>query len=325
MLTRVLDVRKSKGRKAALDLAAHFIERGQLVVFPTETVYGLGANAFNAKAVKNIFLTKGRPSDNPLIVHLGNKKDIALVAKNIPSKAKKLIKAFWPGPLTLVLKRRKKIPAAVSAGLNTVAVRMPSHPIALTLIRKSFPLAAPSANLAGKPSATKAEHVKDDFKNKIPLILDGGKATIGVESTVLDLTKKTPLLLRPGKITIKQIEKVIGPIDVFVIKKGKKIVATSPGMKYRHYAPKAKVIIIKGNPQKVKAKIKNLQKKYKKKHVAILRKKTHKQTASLLFSFFRKCDKQGVKIILIEGMAEQGLGHALVNRVEKAATNILRV
>tara|TARA_Y100000310_G_scaffold167610_2_gene167529 strand:+ start:11214 stop:12167 length:954 start_codon:yes stop_codon:yes gene_type:complete len=314
------EVRKSNANVIAN--AAKLLKDGKLVAFPTETVYGLGANAFDAKAVKQIFKVKGRPVDNPLIVHVGSKADINLVAKNIPSVAKKLIQEFWPGPLTLVLEKRKSIPSIVSANLQTVAIRMPSNKIALFLICKAkVPLAAPSANSAGKPSPTSATHVLQDLKNKIPLIVDGGSTHIGLESTVLDLTTSTPTLLRPGKITLPQLEKVLGVIN---LPSSKNTLTKSPGMKYKHYAPKAKVIVLHGSKKKVLKEIQLTKKKFK--SVVILdATKNQSKVANQLFAFFRNCDKKGIKNILVIGSSHQGLGHALMNRIEKAASKIIRV
>ena len=315
-------VRVKDNSTSVLVCAAKLLKKGKLVAFPTETVYGLGANAFNAKAVKKIFQVKGRPSDNPLIVHIGYKADLKLVAKNIPPVAKKLTQKFWPGPLTLVLEKRKKVPSIVSANLNTVAVRMPSHTVALSLIRKAkVPLAAPSANSAGKPSPTAAAHVLQDLKNKIPLIVDSGKTNIGLESTVLDLTTSIPTLLRPGKITLQQLEKVLGSIN---LPSAKNKIAKSPGMKYKHYAPKAKVIVFHGSYKKILKEMQLTKKKLK--SVAVLdTTKNQFKVAKQLFAFFRDCDKKRIKTILVIGSSHKGLGHALMNRIEKAASKIIRV
>ena len=235
----------------ALALASQLLHDGQLVAFPTETVYGLGANALDAKAVLNIFAAKGRPADNPLIVHVYDRAQLTPLCEVSPL-AEKLMDAFWPGPLTLILPRKPAIPDEVAASLPTVAVRMPSHPVAAALLRAcKLPIAAPSANRSGKPSPTTAHHVLVDMDGRIPLILDGGSCDVGVESTVVAVTGEHPMILRPGYVTKEQMEAVLGE-EVLVnhailekLKDGE--VARSPGMKYKHYAPKADVTILKGS------------------------------------------------------------------------------
>ncbi len=244
--------------KNIIQKAAEIIKKGGLVAFPTETVYGLGANALDKKAVRKIFEVKGRPLDNPVIVHIADIGDLKKLAKTIPKEAEILVdphfkkfglgsKKFWPGPLTLVLFKKKVVPIEVTAGGNTVAIRMPKNKIALRLIKAAgVPIAAPSANLAGRPSPTTAKHVFEDLGNKIDLILDGGRTKIGLESTVLDLTVKPPQILRPGGISFEELKKVIKDIQLHPSLLGKKLKgkAKSPGMKYRHYAPKAPLILI---------------------------------------------------------------------------------
>jgi len=270
--------------------AAKLIMQNELVAFSTETVYGLGANALNKKAVEKIFIAKGRPQDNPLIVHIANKKQLNELVLNVPKKANILINKFWPGPLTIVLKKSKKVPKIITAGLDSVAIRMPRNKTALELIKNSCPIAAPSANTSGKPSPTNAEHVYDDLKNKIPLILDGGKCKIGIESTVIDFTRKIPTILRPGKITKKMIEKLIGKINIA----NEKTKVKSPGMKYRHYSPKAKVILIddlkrlKINENEKIIIITKTKNHYKNK----IEYKTNKELAQNIFYWFREADKK---------------------------------
>ncbi len=214
---------------------ARILREGGLVAFPTETVYGLGADAFNEEAVKNIFKAKGRPQDNPLIVHYASVEDVQPAVKYIPDIAYKLWETFSPGPLTLVLPKSEKLPYVTTAGINTVGIRIPNHPIALELIKKSGTgIAAPSANTSGRVSPTLAEHVYEDMVGKIPLVLDGGQTDVGIESTVLDLTKELPIVLRPGAVTIEMLTDVLGKV---VNHKGEVIVAEAPGMKYKHYAP----------------------------------------------------------------------------------------
>lgn len=233
--------------------AAEILKKGGLVGMPTETVYGLAANALNPEAVANIFKAKGRPMDNPLIVHISSFEDIEKfrLADEIPEKARLLADKFWPGPLTIIVKKGSAIPDEVSAGLDTVAIRYPSHKTANKLIKKAqLPLAAPSANLSGSPSPTTAQHVFNDLKGRIEAIIDGGTSDVGLESTVITLAENPPRLLRPGGITLEQLESVIGEVtvdDAVLHKLAENAKAASPGMKYKHYAPKANVIIIKAS------------------------------------------------------------------------------
>ena len=238
--------------------------KGEVVAFPTETVYGLGALATDEKAVDKIFKAKGRPSDNPLIVHIGTQEEVAHYAVNISQAANKLMKAFWPGPLTLVFERMPEVIAPnVTPGVSTVGIRMPDHPVALGLLRAlKMPLAAPSANRSGKPSPTEAAHVKKDLDGLIPLILDGGQTGVGLESTVIDMTTVPPIILRPGGVTKAMIESVIGPVDVaneVAIDEAPR----SPGMKYTHYAPEAPLFIIEANLDKIEQAVMTLQQQNK--------------------------------------------------------------
>ncbi len=238
-----------------IKIAGKALQNGELVAIPTETVYGLAANALKPESVTEIFSAKGRPQDNPLIIHISKKEDCEKYAKNISDKAKKLMDKFWPGPLTIVLEAKDIIPSVVTAGLNTVAIRCPENEIARKLIEASgVPLAAPSANISGKPSPTSAKHVFHDLNGKIPYIIDGGMCNIGVESTVVTLATNKPILLRPGKISREEIEKVIGDIDISEAvfhKMSDDFKAQSPGMKYRHYAPNAKIIVVDGEDEDV--------------------------------------------------------------------------
>ncbi len=238
--------------------AAKIIKTGGLVAFPTETVYGLGANACDPNASKKIYEAKGRPSDNPLIVHIAEFEDMYQIAEDVPAKAKLLSNAFWPGPLTIIVKKGKAVPYETTGGLDTVAVRMPAHKTALALIRESGCLiAAPSANKSGRPSPTLAAHVKEDLNGRIPLILDGGEVGIGIESTIVDLTEETPMILRPGYITADMLAEKIGTVwtDPAILTKDTSARPKAPGMKYRHYAPKADLIVIEGKKKNVIEKI----------------------------------------------------------------------
>lgn len=231
--------------------ASELLREGQVVGIPTETVYGLAGNAYSPEAVKRIFEAKGRPQDNPLIVHISEFSEILDLVSEVPETAKKLANEFWPGPLTMILPKSDKVPLCVTGGLPTVAVRCPSHPIARTLIKVSgLPLAAPSANLSGKPSPTKAEHVYKDLKGRVPMIIDGGECDEGVESTVITLATEKPRLLRPGNITLSQLKSVLGEVEVDdavlnPLKAGEKV--SSPGMKYKHYSPDASISLVRGD------------------------------------------------------------------------------
>ena len=239
---------------AAVSAAANYLVAGDLVALPTETVYGLGADGLNPHAVAKIFTTKGRPQDNPLILHIADPMQMELFCRDIPESAYKLAEAFWPGPLTMVLPAKEIVPKCTTAGLPTVAVRCPDCKITREIIRAAgIPVAAPSANLSGKPSTTTAEHVYHDHAGKIPLIIDGGPCRVGVESTIVDLTEKRPRLLRPGGITPEQLTEILGDLVVdkaVTAQIDKDAVVKAPGMKYRHYAPDCQVIIVAGNREK---------------------------------------------------------------------------
>ncbi len=250
MTTQLIKVRGLMENFDDFVRAGNLLKNGEVVAIPTETVYGLAASAFSPDAVEKIFRAKGRPQDNPLIVHISDFDDLAKITEEIPESAIALAENFWPGPLTMILKKNEKIPSEVTAGLSTVAVRFPSHKIARAVIEAAgVPLAAPSANLSGKPSPTSAQHVMRDLAGKIPMIIDGGECEVGLESTVVDLTGETPMLLRPGGITFSELTRVLGKVSVNPkiseeVDDGE--VVASPGMKYKHYAPEAPVIIIEG-------------------------------------------------------------------------------
>ncbi|NLY79982.1 MAG: threonylcarbamoyl-AMP synthase, partial [Lysinibacillus sp.] len=262
METIQLTVDKQKDNEKIYSQAVDLLNQGEVVAFPTETVYGLGAVATNEEAVKKIYEAKGRPSDNPLIVHIGTIEEVQNYIEEIPERAKQLMERFWPGPLTLIMKAKKGVLAkSVTAGLTTVGLRMPDHEVALELLRAlKKPVAAPSANRSGKPSPTKAEHVYEDLQGRIPLILDGGTTGIGIESTVLDVTVNPPVILRPGGVTKEMLEEVIG--EVFQpTPKEETLDSTpkAPGMKYTHYAPEAPVYLIDNDRSKVEQAIEELQ------------------------------------------------------------------
>ncbi|MEM3122112.1 MAG: L-threonylcarbamoyladenylate synthase [Candidatus Pacearchaeota archaeon] len=305
--------------------AAKLIKKGELVAFPTETVYGLGANALDSKAVKKIFVAKGRPSDNPLIVHIAKKEQLNKIVeiKSLENKSiKKLIQKFWPGPLTIVLRKKPIVPKETSGGLKTVAIRMPKNKIALDLITYSgVPISAPSANLSGKPSGTCFKYVLEDFNGKIAGIIKSRNCDIGIESTVIDLTSKNPTLLRPGGISFEELKKVLPNLQLNSSKKANKV--KSPGMKYKHYSPDAKIILFEKSS---KVKIEHYRKKYKSKNnkVKVIYPNKIKNFSKKLFSIFRQYDKEKVDYILISAVDEKGIGLALMDRVRKAAFKIIK-
>jgi len=334
-------VRFKKGIDEKIKKAAEIIKSGGVVAFPTETVYGLGANAYDEQAVKKIFELKGRPQDNPLIVHISKKQDVYIVAREVPEKAKVLIREFWPGPLTLVLPKNPSIPDIVTAGLDTVAVRMPDHPIALKLIRLSgVPIAAPSANISGKPSATQPEHIKKYFGEKVFLI--EGKVKIGIESTVLDLTEDVPKILRPGAITKEMIERKIGKVELVEYKKVD-FIPKSPGLKYRHYTPDAELILVLRKDKMInfiKENRRDWEEEGKKVCVFFFREKPKKFESSpnikvfisgrslreFAKNLFKILIEDGEKydILIFEGVDERGIGLGIMNRLKKAARRIIR-
>lgn len=347
MKTLIVEIKedfKDEDIEKALDKAAKVLNNGGLVAFPTETVYGLGGNALDRNASKKIYQAKGRPSDNPLIIHIANHADIERIAKNIPKSAYSLINKFWPGPLTIILNKKEIVPSETTGGLDTVAIRMPDNKIARKMIEisKVF-VAAPSANTSGRPSPTKAKHVIDDMMGKIDMIIDGGNSTLGLESTIIDFTEEVPTILRPGFITADQIRNVIGKINVdpavesLVVDCNLK--AKAPGMKYKHYAPKGELIIYQGTQDKV---IKNIMELANKKiaegktvgiicteetkdkyNCAIIKvigsRKDEKTIASRLYSILREFDDINTDIIITENFSDNDLGQAIMNRLLKAA------
>jgi L-threonylcarbamoyladenylate synthase len=342
--TLILKVNPQKLNIKKVQVAASIIRKGGLVAFPTETVYGLGADALNSKAVLALFEAKKRPLDNPPIVHVENISDVRGLAEQVPPKAEKLMKKFWPGPLTLVFKRSKKVPDVTVAGLETIAIRMPQHAVALALIKESnCPIAAPSANLAGKPSPTSAKHVFDDLNGRIDAILDGGPARIGVESTVLDLSVDPAQILRPGGTSLEALRRVLGDVKLHPFAVAEKELpiekARSPGMKHKHYAPNAEVIVVEGAIPAVIAKVKELAGSYRLKGVKVGVLATDETLvayrvdvvkslgsrfnldaiAQNLFSLLREFDVEGVGVIIAEGVPTEGLGLAVMNRLHKAS------
>ena len=323
--------------------AGEILRAGGLVAFPTETVYGLGADALDEAASAKIYAAKGRPSDNPLIVHICKFEELVSIAKEVPAQAEKLADAFWPGPLTMIVWKNEKVPYETTGGMETVAIRMPKHPVALKLIEESGCLiAAPSANTSGKPSPTEASHVKLDLDGKIPMILDGGPVGIGIESTIIDLTEDTPMILRPGYITKEMLEEVLGEevkIDPGIIASDSLTKPKAPGMKYKHYAPKADLILVDGEEEKVVAKINALAKeavllgkkvgiigtdetidRYPEGEVVSIGARSDEDAiAKHLYKLLRDFDEKEVDIIYSESFATPRIGQAIMNRLLKAA------
>lgn len=321
---------------ADLDAAAALLAQGETVAFPTETVYGLGADARSEAAVARIFEAKGRPQDNPLIVHVADERDLIPLVTRIPEAARALAAAYWAGPLTMIFPRSDAIPAAVSGGLDTLAVRIPSHPVARELIRRcGFPIAAPSANRSGSPSPTTAAHVAADLDGRIAAIVDGGACEVGVESTVVDMTGDVPRLLRPGGITAEMLRAVVGTIEIDTavthpLQKGAK--AASPGMKYKHYAPQARVILLRGTADACTT--------YLRQHaedgVGVLcfdgeepslslpvltygRRDDPSTQARRVFAALREADEKGLRVLYVSCPSEDGMGLAVYNRLLRAA------
>ena len=342
--TMLLKVDSQEPEAEKIRIAADFIKKGGLVAFPTETVYGLGANALNPKAVLALFKAKKRPLDNPPIVHVGNAKNVYKLAKTVSPKAERLMKEFWPGPLTLIFQRSEIVPDVTVTGLDTIAIRMPKHNVALALIRESgCPIAAPSANLAGKPSPTSAKHVLDDLNGRIDAVLDAGSTHIGVESTVLDMTVDPPQVLRPGGTPYEVLKKVLGKVELNPVAVAEKALpvekARSPGVKHKHYAPNADVIVVEGEVSAVIGKVKELAKFYVQKGskvgiLAIDETASHYKAdvvkslgsrsdlaviAKNLFRLLREFDLDGVDVIIAEGVPTEGLGLAVMNRLRKAS------
>lgn len=313
-------------------LAAKLIAEGKLVAFPTETVYGLGADAMNAEAVGKVYEAKGRPSDNPMIVHIASKEDFVRLTPRISQDMEKLMEAFWPGPLTMIVERNSEIPDTTTGGLDTVGIRMPDHLVALELISESgCPIAAPSANLSGKPSPTSAQHVIDDLDGRVDAILCSKNCQVGIESTVIDMTGDTPMILRPGIITKEDFEEVLGKtvlLDPTLNQRpeergSEEFAPKSPGMKYKHYAPNAPMIVFEGDKDSVRMAIveeKILREERGEKVVALLFDENEEKTAAQkFFAILREADKVGADVILAAALPEEGIGFSVMNRMLKSA------
>lgn len=328
------------GNTAAIEEAAALVKQGELVSFPTETVYGLGADAKNAEAVAKIFQAKGRPQDNPLIAHVASKEQLYGLVDYVPEYVDKLLNAFTPGPLTFVLPSNGTCAQNVTAGLSTVAVRIPDHPVALALIQHAdTPLAAPSANISGKPSPTTANHVKEDLAGKIAGILDGGSTGVGVESTVLDCTKDLPVILRPGGITSEQIADVLNIDFTFLEKRtDQEERPKAPGMKYKHYSPDVPLWLVEGKVEDVQAVIDEEREKGKRVGVLAAHSTAKKLTAdeikplgddmetiaARLYDGLRYFKTSRVDLLVCEAYVEEGIGVAVMNRLKKAASRFVR-
>ncbi len=332
-MTEILNSNPVNPDIGPISRAAEIIIGGGTVAFPTETVYGIGADAFNGAACGRIFEAKGRPRDNPLIVHISSLKQLEGVAVDVPKEISVAMNTLWPGPVTFILKRADGIPDEVSAGLDTVAVRMPAHPIALRLIDASkTPIAAPSANLAGKPSPTNAAHVISDLNGRVDAIIDGGDCAFGLESTIVDVTRRPYAMLRPGAFTIEELSGILGPIEwngIRVLGEGERPMA--PGMKYRHYAPEARLEIVE---KRLLLDLPEINMPYAvlctddaagaihRANARVVRLGSESNLygiAKMLFDSFRKLDAMGVKLALVQEFPERGIGLALMNRIRKAS------
>lgn len=340
MNTRLLKVDPEKPDMAAIEEAADVLRKGGTVAFPTETVYGLGANGLDGEAVGKIFAAKGRPSDNPLILHIATLGELKLLVTEFSPSAEKLMRAFWPGPLTLILPRSRVVPDVVTGGLDTVAVRMPDHVVAQLLIAKAgVPIAAPSANLSGKPSPTNAAAVWEDLNGKIDVVVDGGDSGIGVESTVVDMTAEIPVLLRPGGITLEELRVILGAVHMDETLRNGGERPKAPGMKYTHYAPKAPLIVVEGSQPAIHAVLEREIKKHQalgrcvgmmatRDTIQKIRADVVQELGSAadlfsiaagLFAALRSFDNSDVDLIYAEGVSEEGIGLAIMNRLRKAA------
>lgn len=347
METKIVRIREhceelNQAEEEGLRQAGEIIRKGGLVAFPTETVYGLGGDALNPESSRKIYAAKGRPSDNPLIVHICRFEDMGRIVREIPPSAVKIARAFWPGPLTMILPKADLVPRETTGGLDTVAVRFPSHKAARELIRYSGGyIAAPSANRSGKPSPTSAKYVREDMEGRVDMIVDGGEVGIGLESTILDLTAETPQILRPGFITREMLDDVLGKVDmdVTILDANSTKPPKAPGMKYRHYAPAGRLVIVEGTPGQVTAYINvhaeadrengektgiigtaEVLEQYRADVVKCIgSREAEEEIAKNLFAILREFDDEKVTSIYSESFPAKGLGQAIMNRLLKAA------
>ncbi len=342
MFTKVVKITEAHMDEAAIRVAGEIIKAGGLVAFPTETVYGLGGDALNPASSRKIYEAKGRPSDNPLIVHIARMEALPAIVKDVPETAKKLAAAFWPGPLTMILEKSEAVPGETTGGLGTVAVRMPSNPIALAFIEAAGGyVAAPSANRSGRPSPTRAAYVAEDLEGRIEMILDGGDASLGLESTIVDLTVETPVILRPGFVTEKMLEGALGAVeqDAALFRDDSGQAPKAPGMKYRHYAPRGELTIVRG-PEKavtdyINARLSEGRRQNKKTGViatdetiggyeadvprSVGKRADAGAAARGLYRILREFDDEGVELIYSESFDGAGIAQAVMNRLLKAA------
>ena len=342
MNTKVVKVDREHPDQEKINGAGEVLKQGGLVAFPTETVYGLGGDGLNAGSSEKIYAAKGRPSDNPLIIHIADMESLEGIVTQVPEEARKLANAYWPGPLTMIFQKNDRVPYETTGGLDSVAVRMPSHPVAKALIQAGGGyIAAPSANTSGRPSPTRAEHVKEDLSGRIEMILDGGEVEIGLESTIVDFTSDKPVILRPGYISQEMIARVIGEVemDKGLLITDSAVKPKAPGMKYRHYAPKAGLTIVQGNPEAVREYINNQCKMQGEKglragvistdenqefyHAAVVknigRREDEEGIARHLFGILRAFDEEDVDCIYSEAFDTPQMGQAIMNRLLKAA------
>lgn len=342
METKVEKIEKTQMNMDIINAAGQILKQGGLVAFPTETVYGLGANALDEEAARKTYAAKGRPSDNPLIVHIASLEDLYPITKKVPEKAVALAEKFWPGPLTMIFEKSELVPHGTTGGLETVAVRMPDNEVALALIRAGGGyVSGPSANKSGRPSPTMARHVLDDLEGRIDMILDGGPVHIGVESTIVDMTVEPPMILRPGAVTKEMLEETVGEVTVdhTILTADAKTPAKAPGMKYRHYAPRAEMTVVEGPLEKVVDKIGELAAareneghrvgiiatqetmgRYDHENVKCIGTREDESTvAANLYAILREFDDDGTEYIYSEAFASDGIGSAVMNRLLKAA------
>ena len=342
METKVEKIEKTQMNMDIINAAGQILKQGGLVAFPTETVYGLGANALDEEAARKTYAAKGRPSDNPLIVHIASLEDLYPITKKVPEKAVALAEKFWPGPLTMIFEKSELVPHGTTGGLETVAVRMPDNEVALALIRAGGGyVSGPSANKSGRPSPTMARHVLDDLEGRIDMILDGGPVHIGVESTIVDMTVEPPMILRPGAVTKEMLEETVGEVTVdhTILTADAKTPPKAPGMKYRHYAPRAEMTVVEGTLEKVVDKIGELAAareneghrvgiiatqetmgRYDHENLKRIGTREDESTvAANLYAILREFDDDGTEYIYSEAFASDGIGSAVMNRLLKAA------
>ena len=342
METKVITIDHKNIDETVLQEAGRIIRDGGLVAFPTETVYGLGGDALNKESSRKIYEAKGRPSDNPLIIHISNMDDLKPIVEEIPEDVYRLAEAFWPGPLTIIMKKSALVPKETTGGLDTVAVRMPSHPVARKFIEFAGGyVAAPSANVSGRPSPTRAKYVIEDMTGRIDMILDGDGIDIGLESTIVDMTGEVPMILRPGYITLDMLQKVLGQVDTdkTILDINCKEPPKAPGMRYRHYAPKGQLTIVEGDVERTIEKINELtrQAHIKGEKVGIIgteetwmkyqgdsiksvgKRRDEEAIARTLYAILRVFDDEDVTVIYSESFSECSMGQAIMNRLLKAA------